>query len=104
MADERIGAPVVVVPHPHVAVHKEILGGLAYVRGSRVPVYRLYMLYLEKQSVAQVATRYPQLGMAKILDALSFAFDNEEVIAHDRARFEDAAEKASNIRIPRKEE
>jgi hypothetical protein len=37
--------------------------------------------------------RYPQLGPAKVLDALSFAYDNQELVEDDLKRETDALEK-----------
>ena len=80
--------PNVLVPHPHVRVDPNVLGGSPYVRGSRVPVRRIYSLYQSGASFEKLAKRYPQLGPAKVLDALSFALDNEDVIKADCEREE----------------
>lgn len=81
--------PPVLVPHPHVRVDSSVLGGSPYVLGSRVPVRRIYGFYQSGATFERLAKRYPQLGPAKILDALSFALDNEDVIKADIAREED---------------
>ena len=78
--------PVVLVPHPHVRVDPNVLGGSPYVVGSRVPVRRLFAFYRSGTSVDRILRRYPQLGPAKVFDALAFALDNEEVIDADIAR------------------
>ena len=39
-------------------------------------------------SVETLLKRYPALGAARVLDALSFAYDNEDLIAADLAREE----------------
>jgi len=80
--------PIVLVPHPHVSVDANVLGGSPYVRGSRVPVRRIYAFYQAGASFEKLAKRYPQLGPAKVLDALSFALDNEDVIKADCEREE----------------
>ena len=56
--------------------------------GSRVPVRRLYAFYRNGVSVDRILKRYPQLGPAKVFDALAFALDNPEVIEADIAREE----------------
>lgn len=81
--------PVVLVPHPHVRVDPNVLGGSPYVVGSRVPVRRLFAFYRAGTSVDRILKRYPQLGPAKVFDALAFALDNEEVIEADIAREEE---------------
>ena len=78
--------PIVLVPHPHVRVDPKVLAGSPYVIGSRVPVRRLWAFYRGGTPVEKLLKRFPQLGPAKIFDALAFAFDNEEVIEADLAR------------------
>jgi uncharacterized protein (DUF433 family) len=86
--------PVILVPHPHVRVDARVLGGSPFVVGSRVPVRRLWAFYVRGTSVDTLLRRYPQLGPAKVFDALAFALDNPEVIeadvAHERALLEKA--------------
>jgi uncharacterized protein (DUF433 family) len=77
------------VPHPHVRVDPGVLGGSPYVLGSRVPVRRLWAFYRSGASIERILKRYPQLGPAKVFDALAFAFDNEEVVSADMAREDD---------------
>jgi uncharacterized protein (DUF433 family) len=72
-----------------VRVDKNVLGGSPYVVGSRVPVRRLWAFYRNGTSVERILKRYPQLGPAKVFDALAFALDNQEVVDADLAR-EDA--------------
>ena len=75
--------PVILTPHPHVRVDKNVLGGSPYVVGSRVPVRRLWAFYRNGTSVERILKRYPQLGPAKVFDALAFALDNQEVVEAD---------------------
>lgn len=80
--------PVILVPHPHVRVDRSVLGGSPYVVGSRVPVRRLWAFYRNGTSIERILKRYPQLGPAKVFDALAFALDNQEVVEADLAREE----------------
>jgi uncharacterized protein (DUF433 family) len=80
--------PVILIPHPHVRVDKNVLGGSPYVVGSRVPVRRLWAFFRNGTSVERILKRYPQLGPAKVFDALAFALDNQEVVEADLAREE----------------
>jgi uncharacterized protein (DUF433 family) len=80
--------PVILVPHPHVRVDKNVLGGSPYVAGSRVPVRRLWAFYRNGTSIDRILKRYPQLGPAKVFDALAFALDNQEVVDADLAHEE----------------
>lgn len=75
-----------VIPHPHVRIDPNVLGGSPYVVGSRVPVRRIYSFHVSGVSVEGIFRRYPQLGPAKVLDALAFAYDNRAVIDADIER------------------
>jgi uncharacterized protein (DUF433 family) len=79
---------MILVPHPHVRVDAGVLGGSPYVVGSRVPVRRLWAFYRRGVSIDTLLRRFPRLGAGKILDALAFAYDNEEVIVADIEREE----------------
>jgi uncharacterized protein (DUF433 family) len=78
--------PRVLVPHPHVRVDANTLSGSPHVAGSKVPVRRLWAWHRGGTSVETLMRRYPNLGPAKILDALAFAYDNAEVIQADLDR------------------
>lgn len=88
--------PIVLVPHPHVRVDEQTLGGSPYVVDSRVPVRRLWAFYRGGASVERILRRYPQLGAAKVFDALAFALDNPEVIEADIQREEDILSRAGH--------
>lgn len=87
--------PIVLVPHPHVRVDPKVLGGSPHVIGSRVPVRRLWAFYRSGTPIETLIRRFPQLGPAKIFDALAFAFDNEEVVEADLERERALLEKSS---------
>jgi hypothetical protein len=53
-----------------------------------VPVRRLWGFYRNGATVDTLIKRYPQLGAAKVFDALAFAWDNAEVIEADIVREE----------------
>jgi len=74
------------VPHPHVRCDSRLLGGSPHVEGSRVPVRRLWAWHRSGVSIDTLLKRYPRLGPARVLDALSFAYDNREVVEADLAR------------------
>jgi uncharacterized protein (DUF433 family) len=86
--------PMILVPHPHVRVDASVLGGSPYVVGSRVPVRRLWSFYRKGVTLDTLLRRFPRLGPAKILDALAFAYDNEEVIVADIEREEQLLDRA----------
>jgi uncharacterized protein (DUF433 family) len=78
--------PRIRVPHPHVRCDASVLGGSPHVVGSRVPVRRLWAWHRGGAAVETLVKRYPNLGAARILDALSFAYDNQDLIEADAAR------------------
>jgi uncharacterized protein (DUF433 family) len=78
--------PRIRVPHPHVRCDSDVLAGSPHVAGSRVPVRRLWAWHRGGAAVETLVKRYPNLGPARILDALAFAYDNQELIEADIAR------------------
>src|SRR5271169_614323 len=78
--------PRIRVPHPHVRCDGSVLAGSPHVLGSRVPVRRLWAWHRGGAAVETLVRRYPNLGPARILDALSFAYDNQDLIEADLAR------------------
>jgi uncharacterized protein (DUF433 family) len=82
-----VGAfPDVKVHYPHVEVREELLSGSPVVRGTRVPVRRLWSWHRRGITVETLLKRYPQLGPARVLCALAFAYDNVELVEADLAR------------------
>jgi len=82
--------PPIQVPHPHVDVAADVLDGSPVVRGTRVPVRRLWSWHRRGTTIETLLKRYPQLGPAKVLDALAFAYDNQALMEADLAREREA--------------
>lgn len=78
--------PEVIVPHPHVEVRGDLLGGSPLVRGTKVPVRRLWAWHRKGVTVETLVKRYPTLGPARVLDALSFAYDHQQTMSADLAK------------------
>ena len=89
---------MVLVPHPHVRVDPNVLGGSPYVVGSRVPVRRLWAFYRKGITIDTLLRRFPRLGAAKIFDALAFAYDNEEVVQADIRREEQLLDRVESVK------
>lgn len=83
--DACMTRPSIRVKHPHVCCDEDKFGGSPYVAGTGVLVRRLWSWHRGGASVRTLLRRYPKLGPAKILDALSFAWDNQDLIEHDLA-------------------
>jgi uncharacterized protein (DUF433 family) len=95
---DRVDLPMVLVPHPHVRVDPNVLGGSPYVVGSRVPVRRLWAFYRKGITIDTLLRRFPRLGAAKIFDALAFAYDNEEVMVADLQREEQLLDRVESVK------
>lgn len=54
--------------------------------GTRVPVRRLFSWHRQGTTIQTLVNRYPSLGWAKVLDALAFAYDNQDMIEADIIR------------------
>lgn len=80
------GLPPVRVHHPHVEVRDDLLAGSPVVRGTKVPVRRLWAWHRKGVTVETLVRRYPALGPAKVLGALAFAYDNEDLVEADLER------------------
>ena len=78
--------PRVLVPHPHVRVDDSVLQGSPHVAGFKVPVRRLWAWHRSGVAIETLFRRYPQLSPGQILDALSFAYDNVDLIHADLER------------------
>lgn len=78
-----------------------MLGGSPCIVGTRVPVRRLWSFYRNGATVDTLIKRYPQLGAAKVFDALAFAWDNPEVIEADLAREANLLQKGAPAGSPR---
>ena len=76
--------PAVRVPHPHVEIKPD--DGAPFVRGTRIAVRRLYAWHKGGSSVETLLRRYPNLGPARLFDALAFAYDNLDLVEADVAR------------------
>jgi len=71
-----------VIEHPHV----ELVDGRWYVKGTKVPVLRIFGWHLRGTTFETLFKRYPQLGPAKVLSAAAFAYDNREIMAVESER------------------
>ena len=77
-----------VTNHPHV----ELRGETPFVAGTKTPVRTLWHWHCRGIPVATLMNRFPQLGPAKVLSALAYAYDNQEVIERDITSSRDASQ------------
>jgi len=95
--------PPVRIIHPHVELSPE-LDGSPIVRGTRVPVRRLFSWHRRGTTVETLLKRYPQLGPARVLDALSFAYDHLDLMEADLERERSLLGPVSEPPIPMKQQ
>mgnify|MGYP003954862593 CR=1 FL=1 len=65
------------------------------IEGTRVPVRRLFSWHRQGTTVETLLRRYPQLGPARIFDALAFAYDNLDLVTADLVREREALARES---------
>lgn len=82
--------PPVRIPHPHVYIDPQVGEGSPMIEGTRVPVRRLFSWHRQGTTVETLLRRYPQLGPARIFDALAFAYDNLDLVTADLVREREA--------------
>jgi uncharacterized protein (DUF433 family) len=75
--------PPVRIPHPHVVSDPSRHGGTPYIEDTAIPVRRIFGWHRQGVTVDTLCRRYPDLGIAKILDALAFAYDNLDLMTAD---------------------
>ncbi len=78
------------VPHPHIVVDDSVAEGSPTIQGTRVPVRRVFSWHRQGTPIETIIRRYPQLGPARIFDALAFAYDNLDLVTADLIRERDA--------------
>ena len=78
--------PPIRVHYPHVEARPDLLAGSPLVRGTKVPVRRLWAWHRKGVTVETLVKRYPAIGPAKVLCALAFAYDNQDVLEADLER------------------
>lgn len=66
------------IPHPHVLVDS---AGIAVLSDHPdVKVAEIFRLHRSGTAVTAIVRRYPSLGIAAILDALAFGYDNPSFV------------------------
>lgn len=91
---EEVKLPTVRVSHPHVTIDEK---GRPLIEGTRIPVSRLWSWHRQSVPVDTILRRYPQLGPARVFDALAFAYDNVPLMDADLLREREEAEHASAL-------
>jgi len=78
--------------HPHVVHAEGVCGGVAVIRGTRVPIWVLASYAQQGYTTAEdLATLFPHLTLAQIHDALSYWYDHTDEVAADLTAQDTAA-------------
>ncbi|MGH2558631.1 MAG: DUF433 domain-containing protein [Thermomicrobiales bacterium] len=83
---ERRPAPIERTEHPHIVKSMDTLGGEPRIEDTRMPVRQIYELSEAGTSPDEIIESFPWLTHAQIFDALSYAYDHPEEIAHHQER------------------
>jgi uncharacterized protein (DUF433 family) len=75
-------APIERTEHPHVVKSADTLGGEPRVEDSRIPVRMIFAVWEAGWPMPEIMDSFPDLTPAQIHDALSYAYDHPEEIAH----------------------
>lgn len=83
------------IPYPHIELRASLSSRpeevSPFVVGTNVPVRRIYDWFRRGIPAETLIKRYPALGPAKVLSALAYAHDNQELVQRDIERAERAA-------------
>jgi uncharacterized protein (DUF433 family) len=74
------------VVHPHITSNPNICGGSPCIEGTRITVRTIAIYTLHHgQTPEELLTHYPHISLASIYDALSYYYDNRDVLDKDIA-------------------
>ena len=72
--------PIVRVKHPHITTDKKICSGSPIIKGTRTPVRSIIGYSNMGLTPEEILATLPYLKLSEIYDALSFYYDNKELI------------------------
>jgi uncharacterized protein (DUF433 family) len=75
--------PEIPTEHPHIARRAGICGGAPIIRGTRIPVRQIAVLYREGASIGEILETYPHLQASWVHDAISYYLDHQREIEQE---------------------
>jgi uncharacterized protein (DUF433 family) len=83
--------------HPHIISQRDLCGGSPVIRGTKFPV-RSVVNYILHQGLSpeELVREFTHLTLAQVYDALSFYYDNKDLIDKDLRENAAAASSDSN--------
>ena len=70
-------AATVQTEHPHVVQDPRICGGAPTVRGTRISVLQIAVMWREGDAVEEIVRSFPHLTAAQVHDAISYYLDHQ---------------------------
>lgn len=91
-----------IIEHPHVEHTASVEGGAQrwHVKGTKVPVLRLWLWHRRGTTCEVLFKRYAQLGPARVLDALAFAYDNPDEMSAEQAALNEVPPDPRQAKLP----
>lgn len=71
--------------HPHIERRPGVCGGAPVIRGTRITVRHIAVLYKDGASAAEMLEAYPHLQASWVHDAISYYLDHREEIEREIA-------------------
>jgi uncharacterized protein (DUF433 family) len=69
--------------HPHIERRAGVCGGAPVIRGTRITVRHIAVLYKDRASVEEMLETYPHLQASWVHDAISYYLDHREEIEQE---------------------
>ena len=79
-------APIERTEHPHVVKSADTLGGEPRLEGGRISVLQIFTMAEHGMSAAEIVADFPDLTLAQVYDALSYAHDHPDEMEFHRER------------------
>ena len=72
--------------HFHIAITKDVCGGKAAIKGTRISVGNVAGYYLMGLTPEEIRRELPHLSLAQVFDGLAYYFDHKEAIDRELER------------------
>ena len=69
--------------HPHIVQVEGICGGRPTVRGSRIPVWQIAVMFKAGDTPEDILEAFPHLTAAQAYDAISYYLDHQDEIEQE---------------------
>jgi uncharacterized protein (DUF433 family) len=69
--------------HPHIVRQPGICGGSPIVRGTRITVRHIAVMWKSGEAVAEIVRAYPHLQLSWVFDAISYYLDHRDEIERE---------------------